>query len=138
MQTRKKTSVFIPARLEQKYFNLRKFIICNKTEFATTKPKTYFTKCISKIEPSHINRGNTYVFNKKNPFKKAKCKNYFKKKPLCISPKSAKLQHNSLLEKEKNNVRFSTHLIQGEKNLRQKVRNFLLNQSVTYCCYIKT
>ena len=120
LQTLKKIHFFTPARFELKLSYPRKCVICNKSEFSTKRHKIYFTTCMSQIRLSHIYTGNNYVINRKITLLISKVNN------LGSTPKSAKLQHNSLVQK--NRVNFGTHFTRARKKftpvLRSRWNNF--------------
>ena len=54
---------FTQGRLEAKLFYPKKWVNCNKSEFATKQRKVHLTISMTKINLARIYRGNNYVIN---------------------------------------------------------------------------
>ena len=79
--------------LSQNYPTQNRCVNYNKSEFATKQRKT----TMSKKGPPHNYRGNNYVISYLFLLFEEKVKKNTKLKTMSITPRSAKLQHNSLL-----------------------------------------
>ena len=108
-----KDNFFTPARFEQKLFYPRKCVTCDKSEFTTKQRKMCLTTSMGKIRLQHIYRSNNYVIINKKSFFDSNILKFTKLKPLSITPKSANLRHNSLLQQ--NSIKFGTHFTRARK-----------------------